>query len=155
MGRLPPWRGLSRRSQRIAVDIVVLAALALSYLLIPVPGGHVGVGYAAAVAALAHLAQYWPAFRRGVHERGPLRRRAVSDGILFLLIAATVASGLWQQFDDAAARPWHSTVGTAALLLALGHGWRRRHAMRPVRRGSPPDLRRGDRDRCNRPAARR
>lgn len=156
-GPAPKTRGRLRR--RLLVDLAVLIALIADYAVIPVRAGHVVLGYGACAVVLAHMAQHGPAARRSLRAGGAARRRALADAALFVLLALTTVTGIWQLSDAAAARPWHSTAGTATLLLALGHGWRRRHAMinatrSLIRRGRAPAPPRAGSGRHSRPAAR-
>jgi hypothetical protein len=127
--------GLTRARSRILVDLIALLAFLVSYLVIPVRLGHLTIGYGLAVVVLVHLAQHGPATMRAFRGTGQARRRAITDVALFVLVALTTASGAWQQANNTdGVRNWHSTLGTAALLLALGHAWRRRQALASWRR---------------------
>lgn len=131
----PPRLSLTRARARILVDLIALLFFFVSYLVIPVRLGHIAVGYGLAVVVLVHLAQHWPATCAGGtgHRAGAAAghrgRRAVRLGRL------TTASGAWQQSDNSdTVRNWHPSLGTAPLLLILGHAWRRRQALRNWRR---------------------
>lgn len=121
--------------RRLPLELSVLAALLVSFLIVPLPLPHVAAAMAWAALTALHVARRRRIYTALLRSRRGCRVAATTA--LIACAAVVTVSGFAQWAGVAAATPWHAGSSTLLIVLAATHAthrlWRMRR--RPVAHG--------------------
>jgi hypothetical protein len=124
----------------LVTDLPVLAALVMSWMLVPVAWAHVATGLGLVGLVVVHLrTRPWPATR--MRRRARAGRRAPDWAMSWAPVTAMAAvsgTGLLRLVGASSEETWHGGTGYVLLAAAALHLWlvRRRLRVRLHREGS-------------------